>query len=106
MNYDMCRKMKLFGCSREKLQKHQNIHWKCELGPDSTAAAWALDKTLFTGCCLRLSLGEAAMTCVAFPLWNISSVFLYVLFSVLKSVILKTLDDDYTSETLVLKDPA
>lgn len=76
-------------CSHEKIQKHQDIHWKCDLVPSSTAAAWTLDKTLFTRPCLGLSLGEAATTCVAFPLWNIKSAFLYVLSSDSKSHKLK-----------------
>lgn len=49
-----------------------------------------LDKSLlYTRPCLRLSLQEAAMICVAFPLCNISPAFLYVLIKALKSHKLK-----------------
>lgn len=94
MNYGMCMKMKLCDSVTAVMKNCRNIKTFTEnatlsLAPLLLLGLTPLDKSPLTRPCLRLSLREAAMTCVAFPLWNISPAFLHVLIKVLKSHKLK-----------------
>lgn len=88
------KKMKLCDSVTAVMKNCRNIKTFTEnatlsLAPLLLLGLTPLDKSPLTRPCLRLSLREAAMTCVAFPLWNISPAFLHVLIKALKSHKLK-----------------
>lgn len=88
------KKMKLCDSVTAVMKNRRNIKTFTEnatlsLAPLLLLGLTPLDKSTLTRPCLRLSLREAAMTCVAFPLWNKSPAFLHVLIKALKSHKLK-----------------
>lgn len=90
MNYGVRMEMKLCASVTAVMKNCRSIKTFTEnvtlsLAPLLLLGLTPLDKSLLTRPCLRLSLREAAMACVAFPLWNISPAFLHVLVKALKS---------------------